>query len=38
MLLGPGNLGEALGVSLLSCTRAEIYGMSYLLSVNGRHL
>jgi len=31
-------MGEAVGISLLLCIRAEIYGMSYLLQVNGHHL
>jgi len=38
VLLDPGNMSVAVGISLLSCIRAEIYVMSYLLPVNGRHL
>jgi len=34
----PGNMGVAVGISLLSCIRAEIYVFSYLLPVNSRHL
>ena len=34
----PVNIGIAVGISLLSCIEAEIYTMSYLLPVNGRHL
>jgi len=32
------NIGIAVGNSLLSCTEAEIYVISYLLPVNGSHL
>ena len=32
------NMGIAVGISLLSCIEAEIYVMSVLLPVNGRHL
>jgi len=38
VLSDPGNMGVAIWISLLSCIRADIYVMSYLLSVNGRHL
>ena len=31
------NMGIAVGISLLSRIRAEIYVISYLLPVNGRH-
>jgi len=31
-------MGVAVGISLLSCIRAEIYIVSYLLPVDGRHL
>jgi len=34
----PGNMGTAAGIVLLSCMRAEIYVIFYLLLVNGRHL
>jgi len=33
----PGNMGVAVGISLLSCVRAEIDVISYLLPVNGSH-
>jgi len=33
-----GNMGVNVLISLLLCIRAEIYVMSYLLPVNGRHL
>jgi len=33
-----GNMDVAVGISLLSCRRAEIYAISYLLPGNGRHL
>ena len=33
MLPDPKNMGIAVGISLLSCTEAEIYVMSYLLPV-----
>jgi len=32
------NTGIAVGISLLSCTAAEIYVISYLLPVNGSHV
>ena len=32
------NTGVAVGISLLSCVRAELYVISCLLTVNGRHL
>jgi len=38
VLLDPGNMGVAIGILLLSCIRAEIYVISYLLPVTGRHL
>jgi len=38
MLRDTGNLGVAVGISLLSCIWADIYVMSYLLPVNGHHL
>ena len=34
----PENMDLAVGMALLSCTRAEIYVISYLLAVYGRHL
>jgi len=34
----PGNMGVAVGMSLLSCIRAEIYAISYTLPVSGRHV
>ena len=34
----PENMGVAVGISLLSYIRAEIYVISYLLPSNGRHL
>ena len=34
----PENMGIAVGISLQSCIRAEIYIISYVVSVNGRHL
>jgi len=34
----PKNVGVAVGISLLSCLRAEIYVMSYPLLVSGRDL
>jgi len=37
-LLNSVNMGIAVGISLLSYIRAEIYVISYLLPVNGRHL
>ena len=38
VLSDPENLGIAVGIALLSRTRAEIYVISYLLPVNSRHL
>jgi len=38
LLSDPGNTGVAVGISLLSCIRAEIYVISYPLPVSGRHL
>jgi len=38
LLSEPGNMGIAVGISLLSCKRAEIYVISYALPINGRHL
>ena len=38
VLPDPENMGIAAGISLLSCVGVEIYVMSFLLSVNGRHL
>jgi len=38
VLLDPGNMGIDLGISFLSCIRAEIDVISYLLPVNGRHV
>jgi len=37
VLLDSGNMGVAIGISFLSCIRADIYVISYLLPVNGRH-
>ena len=34
----PRNIGIAVGISLLTCIEAEIYVLSFLLPVNGRHL
>jgi len=34
----PRYMGLAVGISLLSCIRAEIYVISYPIPVNGRHL
>jgi len=34
----PGNMAVAVGISLLSCIRAEINVISYPLPVSGRHL
>ena len=34
----PKNMGIAVEISLLSCIEAEIYVISFLLPVNGRHL
>ena len=38
VLPDPENMGLAVGISLLSCLRAEIYVLSFLLPVIGRHL
>ena len=38
VLPDPENMGIAIGISLLSCTRVEIHVISCLLSVYGRHL
>jgi len=38
LLSDPGNMGVAVGISLLSCIQAEIDVISYLLPVNGCHL
>ena len=38
VLLDPENVGVAVGISLLSHIRAEIYVIAYVLPVNGRHL
>ena len=38
VLPDPENMGIAVGISLLSRLRAEIYVISYLLPVNGGHL
>jgi len=38
VLPDPRNIGVAVGISLLSCIRAEIYLISYLLPVNGCRL
>ena len=38
VLTDPENMGIAVGTSLLLCTGAQIYVMSFLLLVNGRHL
>ena len=32
------NMDKAVGISLLSCIEAEIYAVSQVLPVNGRHL
>jgi len=37
LLPDPENVGVAVGISLLSCIRAGIHVISYLLPVNGRH-
>jgi len=37
-LLDLENVGEAVEMLLLSWVRAEIYVISYLLPVNGRHI
>jgi len=38
VLPDPGNMGVAVGMSMLLCIRAEIYVISNLLPVNGHHL
>jgi len=38
VLPDPRNMGVLVGISLLSCIKAEIYVISYLLPVNGRYL
>jgi len=38
VLPDPENMSLAVGISLLSCIRAEIYVFSYVHQVNGRHL
>ena len=38
VLLDPGNVGVAAGISLLSYTQAEIYDNAYVLPVSGSHL
>jgi len=38
LLRNPENMGVAVGFSLLSCIRAEIYVISDPLPVSGRHL
>ena len=38
VLPDPENMGKAIGISLLSCIRAELYVIFYLLPVNGRHI
>ena len=38
VLPDPENMDIALEISLLLCIEAEIYVMSFLLPVNGRHL
>jgi len=38
LLPDPRHVGVAVGILLLSCIRAEIHLISYLLPVNGRHL
>ena len=38
VLHDPENMGIALEISLLSYVEAEIYVISFLLPVNGRHL
>ena len=38
VLLDPENIGIAFEISLLSCIEVEIYVISFLLPVNGRHL
>jgi len=38
VLLDHVNMGVAVGISLLSCLRTELYVISYPLLVNGRHV
>ena len=38
LLRNSENMGITVEISLLSCIKAEIYVMSFLLPVNGRHL
>ena len=38
VLPDPENMSIAVEISLLSCIEAEIYVISFLLPVNGRHL
>ena len=38
VLPDPENMVMAVGISLLSCIEAELYVLSFLLPVNGRHL
>ena len=38
VLFDPENTGIAVGISSLSCIGAELYVISHLLLVNGRHL
>ena len=38
VLPDPENMGIAVGITLLSCIRAEINVSSYVPPVNGRHL
>jgi hypothetical protein len=38
VLLDPGNVGVAVGISLLSYIQAEIYVTAYVLPVNGSHV
>ena len=38
VLPDPKNIGSAVEISLLSCIEAEVYVISFLLPVNGRHI
>ena len=38
VLPNPENMGLAVGISLLSFIRTEVYVTSYVLPINGRHL
>jgi len=38
MILDQGNIGMAVGIPLLSCVQVEIYIISNLLPVTGRHV